>query len=152
MKKNSLWKKNSDAAWLCNSVSFAYADDSAINDSKNSSWLPALAPCLDALCHKTFADQTWNFHGRFPRRICWKRRQKDMDEVSLKPFSSLPARTMQKASALKKTKSNDEKASGFCGWLKRKKPKMAWKKTESGLLYKHPQWAKAKNQSATGHG
>jgi FKBP-type peptidyl-prolyl cis-trans isomerase len=147
--KKIVMKKTLIAALVMSSVSFAYADDSAIKlDSKEQRLGYSIGTMFGTRMSQDFADLDMKtFMAGFQDSFAGKEGKMTMDEVS-QTIQAYQQEQMAKAQ-LEEDKATEEAQAASAAWLKEKEAEDGVKKTESGLLYKVITLGKGEKPSAT---
>lgn len=134
--KKIVMKKTLIAALVMSSVSFAYADDSAIKlDSKEQRLGYSIGTMFGSRMSQDFSDLDMKtFMAGFQDSFAGKEGKMTMDEVA-QTIQAYQQEQMAKAQ-LEEEKAAEEAKAASTAWLKEKEAEDGVKKTESGLLYK----------------
>lgn len=148
MKKIAM-KKTLIAALVMSSVSFAYADDSAIKlDSKEQRLGYSIGTMFGSRMSQDFSELDMKtFMAGFQDSFAGKEGQMSMEEVT-QTIQAYQQEQMEKAQ-LEEEKASEEAKAASAAWLKEKEAEDGVKKTESGLLYKVITEGKGDKPSAT---
>lgn len=134
--KKIVMKKTLIAALVMSSVSFAYADDSAMKlESKEQRLGYSIGTMFGSRMSQDFSDLDIKaFMAGFQDAFAGKEGQMTMDEVT-QTIQAYQQEQMEKAQ-LEEQKAAEEAKAASAAWLKEKEAEDGVKKTESGLLYK----------------
>ena len=148
MKKIAM-KKTLIAALVMSSVSFAYADDSAIKlDSKEQRLGYSIGTMFGTRMSQDFSELDMKtFMAGFQDAFAGKEGEMSMEEVT-QTIQAYQQEQMEKAQ-LEQEKAAEEAKAASAAWLKEKEAEDGVKKTESGLLYKVITEGKGDKPSAT---
>ena len=147
--KKIVMKKTLIAALVMSSVSFAYADDSAIKlDTKEQRLGYSIGTMFGSRMSQDFSELDMKtFMAGFQDSFAGKEGKMTMDEVT-KTIQAYQQEQMEKAQVEQEKASAEAKAES-AAWLKEKEAEDGVMKTDSGLLYKVITEGKGDKPSAT---